>query len=406
MRFMVHGALEERAGTLAGLGDLVTARAAELEDLAAGELPFPREVIRADITLAIRRMHAMAMATDVLAERTAIGNVALALPGNAILSNPLAAIGAAYLAGNHAVAKLPSTRHNWSKVLTELLNAALPGDAVTFPETSGRDFIDNALNDSDIRVLAVFGDDAWATKYEQQVRISGTKFIFEGPGKDPFLVLDAASAKFAAQAAVLAGCYNGGQACTAPERFYVIANAHDEFVGHAIAAAARLEVGTLAESVAGRLLDQVEDAVTKGATLHGALNPQQHTVNGEPRVHITPTVLTGVDHTMTILREETFGPLIPVCRITTPEQAVFLADDSPYGLSATVFGGDPAVRARLARTHGQVFFETTWLDHRVANPIAPYGGRKASGWVWAWQGEEFVRRDGPRSTLTEFSVPT
>jgi hypothetical protein len=53
-----------------------------------------------------------------------------------------------------------------------------------------------------------------------------------------------------------------------------------------------------------------------------------------------------------------------------------------------------------------VFSETTWLDNRVANPIAPYGGRKASGWVWAWQDEEFVRRDGPRSTLTEFSIPT
>jgi succinate-semialdehyde dehydrogenase/glutarate-semialdehyde dehydrogenase len=386
------------AGVLAGLAELVDARSAELEDIAASELPFPRHVVREDITLAIRRMHAMA---DVpIADRCPVGTVALALPGNAILSNPLAAIGASFLTGNHTVAKLPSARRRWTEVLAGLLREALPPGAVTMPDLSGRAFIQRALRDPETGVLAVFGDDAWAAGYEHEVRLSGTTFIFEGPGKDPFLVLEPAVAEQAARAAVRAGCYNSGQACTAPERFYVLAEAHDAFVAHAIAATEELgPVGTLAPTVAKRVLDQVDDALARGATVHGDLDPRE--VDG--RVLLTPTVLTGVDHTMTVMRDETFGPLVPVCRVSSVDQAVTLAEDSPYGLSATVYGGDTVIHDRLARTHGQVFAGTTWLDNRLANPIAPYGGRKASGWVWAWRGNEFVRRDGPRSTLIEFT---
>jgi acyl-CoA reductase-like NAD-dependent aldehyde dehydrogenase len=387
------------ADVLAGLAELVATRAGELEDVAVIELPFPRSVVREDITLAIRRMHALAGVS--LADRCPVGTIALALPGNAILSNPLAAIGASYLTGNHTVAKLPSARRRWTEVLAGLLREALPPGAVTMPDTGGRAFIQRALEDPAIGVLAVFGDDAWAAGYEHEVRLSGTKFIFEGPGKDPFLVLDPALAEEAAHAAVRAGCFNSGQACTAPERFYVIGEAHDSFVSHAIAAAEALgPVGTLAPTVAKRVLEQVDDAVARGATVHGDLNPRE--VDG--RVLITPTVLTGTDHTMTVLREETFGPLIPACRVSTVDEAAALAEDSPYGLSATVYGGDASIHDRLARTHGQVFAGTTWLDNRSADPIAPYGGRKASGWVWAWQGDEFVRRDGPRSTLIEFTA--
>jgi acyl-CoA reductase-like NAD-dependent aldehyde dehydrogenase len=386
------------ASVLTGLAELVAARSVELEDIAAGELPFPRSVVREDITLAIRRMHALADIT--LEDRCPIGTVALALPGNAILSNPLAAIGASYLTGNHTVVRLPSIRRRWAEVLAGLLREVLPAGAVTMPDLGGRAFIEKALRDPEIGVLAVFGDDTWAAGYEHDVRLSGTKFIFEGPGKDPFLVLDPDVAEEAAHAAVRAACFNSGQACTSPERFYVVSEAHDVFVEKAIAGVAELgPVGTLAPAVAKRVLDQVDDALARGATVHGDLDLRE--VAG--RVLLSPTVLTGVDHTMKVMREETFGPLVPVRRVSSVDEAVTLAEDSPYGLSATVYGGDPAIHDRLARTHGQVFAGTTWLDNRVANPIAPYGGRKASGWVWAWQGDEFVRRDGPRSTLIEFT---
>jgi acyl-CoA reductase-like NAD-dependent aldehyde dehydrogenase len=120
---------------------------------------------------------------------------------------------------------------------------------------------------------------------------------------------------------------------------------------------------------------------------------------------VAPTVLVDVDHGMDVMRVETFGPVLPVLAVDSAEQAVALAEDSPYGLSATVYGGPDWVPARLARSHGTVYREETWLDHRARLPVAPYGGRRRSGWVWEWRADQFVRRDGPRSTITELSVP-
>lgn len=404
-----------RAARLAALGTRIAELAPELEELACRVLPFPRSVIRADVDLAARRMHAMAECGTAVRDRRPVGTVALALPGNAILSNPTAAIGAAYLTGNDTVARLPRTRSRWAARLTELLAETLPGAPVRIATAGGREFIERALDDPVTRVLAVFGDDTWAMGYEDLVRRTGTTFVFEGPGKDPFLVLDPVLAEEAAAAAVRACCYNAGQACTAPERFYVVADAHDEFVGHAVAAVRRLrtgphdspltQIGGLAPQVAATVLRQVDEAAALGATVHGDPRPREFVVAGERRVQLAPVVLTGVDQRMSVLREETFGPVLPVCRVDSAATAVALAEDSRYGLTATVYGGDAAVTERLARTHGQVFSATTWLDHRVARPTAPYGGRRASGWVWSWRGDQFVRRDGPRDTLHEFSRP-
>ena len=108
---------------------------------------------------------------------------------------------------------------------------------------------------------------------------------------------------------------------------------------------------------------------------------------------------------MSLLREETFGPVLPVMRVSSAEEAVRLAEDSPYGLSATVYGGPAWVRTQLAATHGEVYYCETWLNRRHRAPVAPYGGRRRSGWVWEWHENQFVRRDGPRHNVIEFSNP-
>jgi succinate-semialdehyde dehydrogenase/glutarate-semialdehyde dehydrogenase len=243
--------------------------------------------------------------------------------------------------------------------------------------------------------------------------------VFEGAGKDPFLVLDRASLPAAAAALARAGCYNAGQACTAPERAYIPADCFDDFVDLAAAHASRLcagdpadpttDIGPVSVAVAQRLAGQVREAIDRGAAvvLSGRSVPVR--VGGEDRVLVPPTVLAGVDPDCALMHEETFGPVLPICRVSTLDDAVDLAERSRYGLSATVFGADdgPArtVAARLARTHGQVFVGETWLEHRRRLPLAPYGGRRLSGWVWEWDCGQFVRRDGPRSPVSEFSLP-
>ncbi|MDT7790516.1 MAG: betaine-aldehyde dehydrogenase, partial [Pseudonocardiales bacterium] len=277
----------------------------------------------------------------------------------------------------------------------------------------GAGFVAHAMRQPEIDALMAFGDDAWAADYEAIARVTGTKFVFEGPGKDPFLVLCPALVEQAAAAAVEASMFNAGQACTSPERFYVVSAAYDDFVERVIDLVRQLnsgapedaetQVGPLAPAVAQRIDDQLKDAVAQGAVVLSTGLRRPMNVNGEERVLVPPIVVAGADHRMKIMREETFGPVIAIQRVGSIPEALELAESSPYGLSATAFGRVAGVAERLGRSHGQVFVEDTWLSHRRKMPLAPYGGRRRSGWVWEWQDEQFVRRDGPRHNFLEFS---
>jgi succinate-semialdehyde dehydrogenase/glutarate-semialdehyde dehydrogenase len=401
------------AAALRGLCARLRQRAGELEEAAVELLPFPRQVIRADIALAASRLDALAsveIASAAIAPvgdagRRPAGTVALCLPGNAVLSNPLAAIGAAHLTGNRTVVRLPRARRRWSRVVEALVDI----DTVRFDERAGTEFLARSLDDPDVNALAIFGSDEWVVPLEDAARVSGTRVVFEGAGKDPFLVLDASLAAEAADAFVTAGTYNAGQACTAPERAYVVPAAYDTFVDRVVERAGALrvgepsdpvtEIGPLARDVAKRLTEQVDAAVDAGAT---AVLGGQHRPIGD-RVLVPPTVVVDVDPATPLMREETFGPVLPICRVSSVDAAVAHAEDSPYGLSATVYGtSTDGVARRLARTHGKVFTNETWLDQRTREPLDCYGARRRSGWVWEWAGDQFVRRDGPRRLIDEF----
>jgi betaine-aldehyde dehydrogenase len=389
------------------LGRAVTARAAELEEAALAALAFPRRIIRADIALAARRLASFGQLLPVLAGRQAAGTVAFALPGNAILSNPITAVASAFLAGDQVLMRFPQRRKLWADVVVELLQAAF-GAAVVARDQPGPAFVESVLADPSVDAVMAFGSDIWMLPYEDEVRRSGTKLIFEGPGKDPFLVLAGADVAEAARAAAISATYNAGQACTAPERFYVTRALHDRFVEELVAAVEAVPagdpadettwIGPLAMTDAARVSEQVANAVAAGArVLTGGTT--------EPAGLVAPTVLVEADHRMDLMRLETFGPVLPVMAVDSDEQAVELAEDSPYGLSATVYGGPAWVPRRLARSHGEVYRDETWLRRRSRLPLAPYGGRRRSGWVWEWSANQFVRRDGPRSSVLELSVP-
>jgi acyl-CoA synthetase (AMP-forming)/AMP-acid ligase II/acyl-CoA reductase-like NAD-dependent aldehyde dehydrogenase len=405
----------ERAAALAALADTIAERAADLEDRAVELLGFPRSVVRADIALAARRLREFPALLPALDGRLPVGTVALCLPGNVVLSNPVATAGASYLAGNRTLVRMPRGRARWAAVVDDLVRSALPG-AVEFSDLDGATFIGRAMTDPAVGTVMAFGNDSWATRYELAARRTATRFVFEGPGKDPFLVLEDASVEDAARGAVSSGLYNAGQACTAPERFYVHAARYDQFVDAVVELTRGLvvgdprdeatDVGPLEQHLALRVMTQVEEAVAAGAELlcGGEARPPRGAAGD--RVLVSPTVLVGVDHTMALMRAETFGPVIAVRRVDAAEDAVALAEDSCYGLAATVYGGEPWVGARLAATHGEVFENETWLEHRRRLPLAPYGGRGLSGWVWEWSGDAFTRRDGPRLHLHEFSKPS
>ena len=174
-------------------------------------------------------------------------------------------------------------------------------------------------------------------------------------GKDPAIVMAGADLERAATAILRASVNGTGQACQSLERIYVEQRQHDEFVALLTAKAKATPfshpnpqagiIGPLifaqqAETIAAH----VQDALDKGATLH---------CGGEIReldggYFIEPTVLSNVSHDMAVMRDETFGPIMPVMSYASTDEAIALANDSEYGLSAAVFNDDEAAATKLA----------------------------------------------------------
>lgn len=372
-----------------------------------------RRVAAGEVDLAFRRLRAFDQVASRLAGREPVGTVAIVFPGNASLSNPVSTIGSAFLAGNQVVARFPRGARAWAEQIEPILAEHLPG--VHFDHRPGPAFMHAAFADPEIAVVMVFGDDAWADPYEPMVRDTRKKLIFEGPGKDPFLVLPGADLEKAAQDAVRGAYYNAGQACTSPERFYVHHDLAEELTSRIVELTRREVVGEperedttvgpiVNPRVAERIDFQLQDAVERGARiLTGGTIRSATLADGTPVTYIEPTVLAGVTSDMAVMRDETFGPVIPIQEVSDAAEALALSNDSPYGLAACVYGGGGTEAAALAATHGQVFEGEIWIDYYARLLHAPYGGRKRSGWVWEWAEGRFVHRDGVRFNAIEFS---
>lgn len=234
------------------------------------------------------------------------------------------------------------------------------------------------------------------------------KCVLELGGSDPFIVLASADLETSVRAAVTGRMGNAGQACNASKRIIVVDELYDRFVEGFSAAMAALTPGDptdpssgfgplASEEAAQRLIEQVDDAVERGATLRTG----GHRVGG-PGSYVEATVLTDVTPAMRAYREELFGPAAVVYRVADMNEAVELANSSPYGLSAVVFGADEdetrAVADRLEA--GMV-----WINSQQASAAdLPFGGTKRSGIgreLGALGIEEFVNKKLIYSRATE-----
>jgi acyl-CoA reductase-like NAD-dependent aldehyde dehydrogenase len=205
-------------------------------------------------------------------------------------------------------------------------------------------------------------------------------------GKDPMIVLADADLERAANAAVWSAFMNGGQTCISTERVYVEAPVYDEFVAKVTEKSRALRQGVPTGFGAvdvgavtfppqlDIIRSHVDDAVAKGA---------RAVVGGHegagPGRFFEPTVLVDVDHTMDAMTEETFGPTMPIMKVADAEEAIRLANDSPYGLGASVFSKDVTRGEAVARRleAGAVDVNDTMLNYTALE--LPMGGWKASG---------------------------
>jgi acyl-CoA reductase-like NAD-dependent aldehyde dehydrogenase len=202
-------------------------------------------------------------------------------------------------------------------------------------------------------------------------------------GKDPVYVADDAQVQVAAEASADGAFYNAGQSCCAVERLYVHEKIYDDFVAHFVGTVRAFVVGDPTDEATyigpltrkEQLLvlrEQIDDATARGAQV--ACGGQRLAGKGQ---FFAPTVLTGVDHSMRVMREETFGPLIGIQKVSGDDEASALMSDTAYGLTAGVYSqSEQRARAILSRMNtGSVY----WNCCDRVSPRLPWSGRGHSG---------------------------
>lgn len=201
-------------------------------------------------------------------------------------------------------------------------------------------------------------------------------------GKDPAIVLEDADLARAVEGIAWGGLFNAGQVCISVERVYVVSEIYDEFVARLNKRVRSLTQGVASGADVGAMVTarqvEITDRHVSQAREAGAKVLAGGTRSAAGNFY-SPTVLVDVDHTMACMTEETFGPTIPVMRVADEDEAVRLANDSPYGLSATVWTRDHARAQRIARRLDAGAVNINDVFSNLFATTLPHSGWKASG---------------------------
>ncbi|WP_084530916.1 aldehyde dehydrogenase family protein [Nocardia miyunensis] len=237
-------------------------------------------------------------------------------------------------------------------------------------------------------------------------------YSLELGGKDPAIVLADADIDRAAYGVAFGGLFNSGQVCISVERVYVEAPIYDEFVDKLTAHVRELrqgadgrepehDLGAMANEAQKAIVARhVQDAITKGAKV---LTGGKATGVG---TFFEPTVLVDVDHGMACMTEETFGPTLPVMKVADEAEAVALANDSIYGLSASIWTGNKSRGERIARQLNAGAVNINDVFANLFNFALPMGGWQQSGVGARWGGAEGLRKYCRKQAITTPILPT
>jgi succinate-semialdehyde dehydrogenase/glutarate-semialdehyde dehydrogenase len=315
-----------------------------------------------------------------------LGVVGIISPWNFPWATPLDEVAMALIAGNAVVLKPSELTPLTALKIGEVFNQArLPEGLVEI--VTGDGSTGAALVEAGVDKVMFTGSVATGKKVAEAAARHLTPVVLELGGKDAMVVLGDANLENAARAAVWGGFANAGQACASIERCYVHESIAREFTERVVDETRKLkvgppegeavDVGSMTNERQLRIVEEhIQDAVEQGARIETG---GRRVENTEGWFH-EPTVVTNVDHSMDLMRDETFGPVLPIMTFKTDDEAVRLANDSIYGLTASVFTSDIGRGRRIAERidAGTVMINEVVYTHAIAQ--TPWGGVKQSGY--------------------------
>ncbi len=331
-----------------------------------------------------RRAGAIPVLTKTIEHHVPVGVVGIITPWNYPFTLPASDLLPAILAGNTVVLLPDAATPRSADIIAEILaEAGLPEGVLTVVHGGGRVHGTDLINRADFIMFT--GSTATGVIVAEQCATRLIGFSGEFGGKNPLLVLDDADVQRAAKGAVRASFSNSGQLCISTERAYVHTNVYDEFLETFVRETKAMTLGAgkdwdidmaplISSAQADRVMAHIDDAVAKGATvLAGGSRRPDISPN-----FVEPTILTGVTESMTLARNETFGPVISVYRVDSNDEAIERANDSEFGLNSSVWSRrlGPTV-ARSIRSGSVTInegFSASFASHE-----APMGGMKKSG---------------------------
>ncbi|NUR65834.1 MAG: NADP-dependent succinic semialdehyde dehydrogenase [Streptomyces sp.] len=313
-----------------------------------------------------------------------LGPVLAVMPWNFPLWQVVRFAAPALMAGNVGLLKHASNVPQTALFLEDLFHQAGYPEGVFQTLLIGSGAVEEILRDERVKAATLTGSEPAGRSVAATCGDMVKKTVLELGGSDPYVVMPSADIDRAAEIAVTARVQNNGQSCIAAKRFIVHADVYDAFAEKFVRGMQRLtvgdpldeatDVGPLAtEQGRADLEELVDDATRSGArVLCGGERP-----NGDGWYY-RPTVLTDISREMRIHREEAFGPVATLYRVSDLDEAVLLANDSPFGLSSNVWTRDEAEVDRFVRDleAGAVYVNGMTASH----PAFPFGGVKRSGY--------------------------
>ncbi len=397
---------QQRFDILDAVGSEILARRAELGDLlareegktlpeAVGEVGRAGAIFKFFAGEALRpggeTMPSVRPGVGVEITREPIGVVGIITPWNFPIAIPAWKIAPALAFGNCVVFKPADLVPGSAWALADILaRSGLPKGVFNLVMGRGTEVGATLLDDARVAAITFTGSVATGRRVAAACVARMAKFQLEMGGKNPMIVLDDADLAVAVNCVVQSGFYSTGQRCTASSRVIVTEGIHDRFVAAVIerikalkvddARKAGTDIGPVVDqSQLAQDLDYLNIARGEGARVAAGGEAREHNTDGQPGFYLTPALVTDTTAAMRINREEVFGPVVSVLRARDYDEALALANDTPFGLASGI-ATTSLKHATHFKRHAQagmvmVNLPTAGVDYHV-----PFGGRKGSSY--------------------------